>query len=65
MGTGKAPSSNEDYVILDEPVDFLGGSSGYVKKDSFDDFERKNYKTYSEFIRDVDSGFGYSETDEW
>lgn len=64
MGTGKAPSSKEDYVVLDESVDFLDGSSGYVKKD-FDSIERNNYKTYSEFIRDVDSGFGYSETDEW
>lgn len=23
------------------------------------------YSTYSEYIRDVDSGFGYSEIDEW
>lgn len=45
--------------LTDSPVTQSSSSSSH----SFD--LKEHYSTYSEYVRDVDSGFGYSEIDEW
>lgn len=44
-------------------LDSLSDSGTQSSSSSFD--LKDLYSTYSEYIHDVDSGFGYSEIDEW
>lgn len=61
-------STHEERVknynsYLDSLTDSSGTQSISSTSHSFD--LKEQYSTYSEYIRDVDSGFGYSEIDEW